>query len=108
MKGKRQMTRNSAFVLAWALAAAAPPIANSTEIVDLELVLAVDVSESIDADEARVQRLGYVAALRDPLVLAAIRSGRLGRIAVTYFEWSDHGRQQPVALGNGKAAILDR
>ncbi len=85
-----------ACALAWALAAAAPPAAAGAERVDMELVLAIDVSESIDADEARVQRNGYINALRDPLVLAAIRSGRLGRIAVTYFEWSGAGRQWPV------------
>jgi hypothetical protein len=83
-------------MLAGALAAAMVPAAYAAERVDMELVLAIDVSESIDADEARVQRNGYVAALRDPRVLAAIRSGRLGRIAVTYFEWSGDGRQRPV------------
>jgi hypothetical protein len=56
--------------------------------VDLELVLAVDVSRSMDFDELDVQRDGYVAAFRHPDVLAAIRSGPLGRIAVTYVEWA--------------------
>jgi hypothetical protein len=62
--------------------------------VDLELVLAIDVSLSIDAREARLQRDGYVAAFRDPQVLEAIKGGILGRIAVTYFEWahSSHSR----------------
>ena len=55
--------------------------------VDLELVIAVDVSYSIDMEEQRIQRLGYVAAFRDPEVLRAVRSGALGRIAVTYVEW---------------------
>ncbi|MSP48847.1 MAG: DUF1194 domain-containing protein [Alphaproteobacteria bacterium] len=58
------------------------------ERVDLELVLAVDISGSIDEDEARLQRQGYVAALTDPEVLKAIRSGLEGRIAIAYFEWS--------------------
>ena len=84
---------------------AAGPAAGAMQPVDLELVLAVDVSESIDADEARVQRDGYVAALRDPRVVAAIRSGRLGRIAVTYFEWSGENRQRPVM---GWAVIHDQ
>ena len=57
--------------------------------VDLELVLAVDVSLSIDSGEARLQRQGYVQAFRDPQVLEAIRGGILGRIAVTYFEWAN-------------------
>ncbi len=56
--------------------------------VDLELALAVDVSRSIDANEARLQRQGYIAAFRDPDVIHAIRAGMLGRIAVTYFEWA--------------------
>lgn len=56
--------------------------------VDLELVLAVDVSGSIDFEEARLQRQGYMAAFLDPVVLGAIASGPLGRIAVTYVEWA--------------------
>lgn len=56
--------------------------------VDLELVLAVDVSRSIDPDEARLQREGYVRALTDPRVVQAIRSGVHGRIALTYVEWA--------------------
>ncbi len=60
--------------------------------VDLELVLAVDVSGSVDADEAKLQRQGYADALRDPDIHKAIRAGILGRVAITYFEWSslDH------------------
>lgn len=57
--------------------------------VDVELVLAVDVSRSMDEDERALQRAGYVAALSDPAFAAAIRSGVHGRIALTYFEWSD-------------------
>ncbi len=59
--------------------------------VDLELVLAVDTSRSIDIYEADLQRRGYVAALQDPEVIAAIRAGVFGRIAVTYLEWSGLG-----------------
>lgn len=62
--------------------------------VDLELVLAVDVSRSMDADEQALQRQGYIAALRHPEVIAAIQSGPLGRIAITYFEWSGAGSQR--------------
>lgn len=57
------------------------------ESVDLELVLAVDVSRSMDFEEQELQRDGYAAAFRHPEVLAAIASGPLGRIAVTYVEW---------------------
>lgn len=56
--------------------------------VDLELVLAVDVSRSIDPDEARLQREGYVRALTDDRVIQAIRSGVHGRIALCYVEWA--------------------
>lgn len=69
---------------------ATPSTASKERVaVDLELVLAVDVSLSIDAGEARLQRDGYVAAFRDSQVLAAIKGGILGRIAVTYFEWAN-------------------
>ena len=63
----------------------------AAEDVDLELVLAIDVSGSVDGFEARLQRDGYVAAFADPVVLRAIRSGPHGRIAVTYFEWAGFG-----------------
>lgn len=56
--------------------------------VDLELVLAVDISLSMDTDEQRLQRGGYIAALRDPDVLNAIQAGPHGRIAITYIEWA--------------------
>jgi hypothetical protein len=56
--------------------------------VDLELVLAVDVSGSMDTDEQQLQREGYVAALAHPDVVGAIRSGGYQRIAVTYVEWA--------------------
>ena len=59
--------------------------------VDLELVLAVDISGSVDEVEARLQREGYIAALRHPHVVEAIMGGMLGRIALTYVEWAgDH------------------
>ncbi len=56
--------------------------------VDLTLVLAVDVSLSMAEDEAKLQRHGYIDALRDKRVIETIRGGLLGRIAVTYIEWS--------------------
>ncbi len=56
--------------------------------VDVELVLAVDISLSMDPEEQRLQREGYIEALRDPEIIKAIRSGRHGRIAVTYMEWA--------------------
>jgi hypothetical protein len=62
--------------------------ARAADAVDLELILAVDVSRSMDSDEQRVQRNGYVTAFRTPEILQAIQSGAYGRIAVTYMEWS--------------------
>ena len=56
--------------------------------VDLELVLAVDISLSMDEDEQRLQRDGYAAAFRNPEIIEAIKSSPNGRIAVTYVEWA--------------------
>jgi hypothetical protein len=56
--------------------------------VDLELVLAVDVSGSMDEEEHAVQRAGYVAAIRHPDFARAIRTGAYQRLAVTYVEWA--------------------
>ena len=64
--------------------------------VDLELILAVDVSGSVDEEEAQLQRQGYVAAIADPEVVRAITSGILGRIAVSYMEWAGDAWQELV------------
>lgn len=64
--------------------------------VDLELVIAVDVSLSMDLEEQRLQREGYVAAFRDGEIHKAITSGAHGRIAVTYVEWAGPTSQQVV------------
>lgn len=64
--------------------------------VDLELVLLVDVSGSVDAQEAELQRRGYADALASEQVVEAIRSGPTGRIAVTYVEWADDSYQMVV------------
>ena len=61
--------------------------------VDLELVLAVDISESMDMEEAALQRQGFVRAFRHRNVIDAIQRGRLGRIAVTYVEWGSEQYQ---------------
>ena len=76
-----------------AIIALSPAIAAAQEIpVDLELVLAVDVSASIDGAEVDLQRAGYIAALTDPGVIAAMTGGALGRIALTYVEWAEFQR----------------
>ncbi|SDA99250.1 DUF1194 domain-containing protein [Sinorhizobium sp. NFACC03] len=75
--------------------------------VDLELVLAVDVSYSMELDEQRLQRQGYVAAFLEPELIGAIENGPLGRIAVTYVEWGGSAVQvTPWTLidGRGTAA----
>jgi Protein of unknown function (DUF1194) len=64
--------------------------------VDLELVLAVDISGSIDEAEARLQREGYTRALAHPEIIQAIQSGVYGRVAITYVEWASDDHQQRV------------
>ena len=56
--------------------------------VDVELVIAVDVSYSMDPDEQALQREGYVMALTSREFLQALREGANGKIAITYFEWA--------------------
>ena len=65
-----------------------PIVGVDAETVDVELVLAVDVSSSMDDGEFALQRAGYVEALRHPDFINAVLSGLRGRIAVTYFEWA--------------------
>jgi hypothetical protein len=72
------------------------PDAGRSADVDVALVLAVDISNSMDTDEQELQREGYVQAFRSPIVHQVIRSGILGRIAVTYVEWAASNNQQIV------------
>ena len=74
----------------------AVPIARAAEQVDLLLVLAADVSRSVDQPKFQLQREGYIAAIADQRVLEAISSGRHRRIAVCYVEWSGVGSQRLV------------
>jgi hypothetical protein len=85
----RRLALAGAVLLALALPAAA-------EEVDLQLVLAVDVSGSIDDVEAALQRDGYQKALIHPRVIEAIKSGPIGRIAVTYVEWAGDSFQHTI------------
>jgi hypothetical protein len=79
----------AALILLLWLASLWPAVCRADAIpVDVELVLAVDVSESMDPEEFAVQRAGYVAALRDPDFIRAASSGPNGRIALSYFEWA--------------------
>lgn len=78
-------------LLAFAVAGFRPAEAAS---VDLELVIAVDVSRSVDDVEARLQRDGYIAAFTNDRVIKAIQSGPIGAIAVTYVEWAGSDYQR--------------
>jgi len=84
------------------------PAAALAADVDLLLVLAADVSRSIDAAKFQLQRDGYAAAMADPRVLETIRAGRLGRIGLTFVEWSGVGAQHLVidwtAIGDAASA----
>jgi len=68
----------------------------SAEPVDIELVLAVDVSLSMSPEELEIQRHGYAAALTHDLVLKAIADGAYGKIAVTYVEWAGSNWQRVI------------
>jgi Protein of unknown function (DUF1194) len=72
------------------------PVARAAEEVDLLLVLSSDVSRSIDAPKFKLQRDGYAAAIVNPRVIQAIRSGALGKIAISFVEWSGVGAQKIV------------
>ena len=85
--------RSLLVLLALVLAA---PSARATEQVDLLLVLAADVSRSVDQPKFQLQREGYAAAIADKRVLDAIISGRHRRIAVCYLEWSGLSSQKLV------------
>lgn len=95
-------------MLVAALAAPGAAHADDDDIpVDVELVLAVDVSRSMDAAELQLQRDGYIAALRHPDVIAAIESGFFGRIAATYVEWAGPSEQivvMPWRVIDGRAS----
>jgi hypothetical protein len=72
------------------------PSAAATTDVDVELVIAVDVSYSMDPDEQALQREGYIVGLTSPEFLNALQQGAHGRIAVTYFEWAGAADQRIV------------
>jgi hypothetical protein len=92
----RQVIPTFRIVGAALLAAAllVPRLASAAEPVDLLLVFAADVSRSIDQEKFQLQRDGYAAAITNPRVLDAIRSGPHHRIAVCFVEWSGIGAQK--------------
>jgi hypothetical protein len=64
--------------------------------VDVELVLAVDISYSMDYDELALQREGYMDAITSPEFIHAIRNGMHGKVAITYVEWAGIADQKTV------------
>ncbi len=92
---RRPVSIGCAFALLFTLAASAAPnlprLADKSPqaiAVDVELVIAVDVSYSMDPDEQALQREGYIMALTSREFMQALREGVNGKIAITYFEWA--------------------
>src|ERR1700704_5783309 len=85
-----------AALVGWGFAAPAlgPTVADnrpSAIPVDTELVLAVDISYSMDPDEQELQREGYIAGITSREFMSALRGGMHGKVAITYFEWAGPG-----------------
>jgi Protein of unknown function (DUF1194) len=100
-----RLVRQAVAAIALALIAMTP--APAAEQVDLLLVLASDVSRSVDQPKFLLQREGYASAISDPQVVDAVKSGAHQRIAVCFVEWSGFGAQKLVVdwtLIDGPAA----
>ncbi len=80
-----------AWLIGFALPLLAVGAALAAQTVDIELILAVDVSGSVDPDEAQLQRKGYEQAIVHSEVIQAIKAGPNGKIAVAYVEWAGMG-----------------
>jgi hypothetical protein len=96
-----------AFAVELGAGARAPASAETT--VDLQLVLAVDASGSVSEQRFELQKHGYVAAFRSPLLLRAVRSGTRQVIAVTMVQWTGPAMQVQVVpwmLVNDEASML--
>ena len=107
-RGPHMRTARTLLFVVLAAVALSPAAAPAADKVDLLLVLAADVSRSVDAAKFQLQREGYAAAISDPRVLDAVRSGHNGRIGVIYVEWSGVGSQRVLidwtALGDAESA----
>jgi hypothetical protein len=91
------MIRLKRYLLALAVLMLAPAaVTRAAEQVDLLLVLSSDVSRSVDHPKFLLQREGYAAAISDPQVLDAVRSGPHQAIAICFVEWSGFGAQRLV------------
>jgi hypothetical protein len=89
------LLRTALAFLALAVVPLAPSSAHAQDV-DLLLVLAADVSRSVDHQKFELQRQGYAAAISNPQVLDAIRSGTHGKIGLNFLEWSGVGAQKVV------------
>ena len=97
--------RAAFLALLFSVLASLPARGDAPEAVDVELILAIDVSGSIDEEEAALQRRGYLAALVDPQVLRAISGGEKRKIGLTYIEWAGYHYQRVIV---DWAAISDK
>jgi len=89
-----RLTRIFLGLIALCMLAAGP--ARAQDQVDLLLVLASDVSRSVDTRKFELQRQGYADALSNPRVIEAIKSGPHGKIAICFVEWSGQTSQKVV------------
>jgi hypothetical protein len=93
----RQRARQALLLLTAAVIfAAAPQRGQADEEVDVALVIAVDISFSMDPEEQALQREGFIQAFQSPLVHDAIRRGTLGKVAVIYGEWAADFEQRVI------------
>lgn len=109
-----KITAKALRIMCNAIAAAClalPIMASTPDVhdVDIELVLAVDISGSMNKTEAELQRQGYVKALTNTAFLNAIADGQIGRIAIAYVEWAGADQQWltvPWSVIDSKASAL--
>ena len=85
------MSRLAGFLVGVLLLCSAAP--SRADQVDVQLVLAIDSSSSVNMDEYYLQLEGYAAAFRHPDLLKAIQSGPERAVAVSLFEWSGPDQQ---------------
>lgn len=96
MRGRRLVRIAAAIVLA-ALVARPAAASAQAQAVDVAIVLAADVSRSIDEEEFQLQRRGYAAAVTSPRFMQAIQSGVHGAVALCFVEWAGPDQQAVVA-----------
>jgi hypothetical protein len=90
------MSRLRCLAIAASLALWIAPMEAHELPVDLELVIAIDASSSMDSDEQSVQRQGYISAFTDQELVAAIAAGRYRRVAIAVVEWSGPTSQRVI------------